>query len=72
MQKFVVVPFIFLLIGCNAKGGIGVEGSPAWRMRYDTAEKRKEYYTEICEEYGYQRDSKDMIDCIAAENRANR
>ena len=62
---------LFVVSGCSESGGIGVPGSPAWRMS-TTVEEQSSYWSSVCAGYGFRVDTAEMAQCIQTENNQSR
>jgi len=63
-----ILAFLFVLSGC-ADGALGRRGSPAWSMTAPESAKR-EFFTGVCLDKGYQLNTPEMQACIRSEPRS--
>ena len=60
-----------VLSACDETGKVGREGSAIWNMRNMSPTSKNEYFAKKCEQYGYERSTDGMRECIADERRNN-
>jgi hypothetical protein len=70
MKKSIFIASI-IISGCAADGKFGKEGSPVWHKRASTAEKIQ-YFTPTCIEYGFEKGSSELKQCVVDEIRMSK
>ena len=57
------------ITACDATGKFGAEGSAVWNIRNMSSAKKLTYFTDKCQQYGYETGTDAMRDCVADERR---
>jgi hypothetical protein len=65
MKNIMLITVFAFLAGC-ADGGIGRQGSPAWKATADPLAQRQ-YYQGVCLDKGYKLGSNEMQACISGK-----